>query len=520
MTDFREYFQLPSLNNAIDDDLNNLNKSWNNKDYDSSINYAKSIVESTSKFIYFLIKDKESPNGNLNDVVKTAIQAMGLDYTMAQYQLIKDIINKVGNVRNHTSVSHGTRKLISNNSKEEARFYCALCVDFSTYLLKIYNQKFGARNRICGKIYPENEKNVSLSVEGYNVWLTRTLDYISDASIEFNINVDLEDAINEAADVINKVLPEGANWNDRVRKDKNKFQVNSTKYDRSCDVIFVRVNGGWLINIDNVNDNFLDIEIKSFRPFLSVKEKYELGSKDIILQREKLNNLLSTQNIGAIRKNSTELIKEICSEICFQNDWSIPKGNAEKRVKEVISDFSEIISKSDLLKNVLVAVLKYIQSTSLTLEYLEDYMLYVAIVDDISIFLINLQRAYKRIDQHMPVNIVGGIFDNKKLSFSKIKENKYLDSNPALPALDIELNVEDGIIKKVIFKFKTVSDSTVEFVNSHIRDYLPEDAKYISSKAEYNEYYSKSINKYYKIKYSKGKSKIGLNVELTVDEGK
>ena len=82
------------------------------------------------------------------------------------------------------------------------------------------------------------------------------------------------------------------------------------------------------------------------------------------------------------------------------------------------------------------------------------------------------------------------------------------------------MNVEDGIIKKVIFKFKTVSDSTVEFVNSHIRDYLPEDAKYISSKAEYNEYYSKSLNKYYKIKYSKGKSKIGLNVELTVDEGK
>ena len=89
MTDFRENFQFPSLNDAMDKELYYLDKNWTSGDYDAMLNLAKSIVESTCKFICYQDNPKNDLNGitvvitgKLNhfknrDEMKSAIEARG-----------------------------------------------------------------------------------------------------------------------------------------------------------------------------------------------------------------------------------------------------------------------------------------------------------------------------------------------------------------------------------------------------------------------------------------------------------
>lgn len=142
MTDFRENFQFPSLNDAMDKELYYLDKNWTSGDYDAMLNLAKSIVESTCKFICYQDNPKNDLNGNLDDLLKSMLKVLNIDVSKNDfYSKLKEIITKIGDVRNHTILSHGHRKQNKSIQKEEARFYSSVCIDFSTYFLKIFSRK-------------------------------------------------------------------------------------------------------------------------------------------------------------------------------------------------------------------------------------------------------------------------------------------------------------------------------------------------------------------------------------------
>lgn len=267
MTDFRENFQFPSLNDAMDKELYYLDKNWTSGDYDAMLNLAKSIVESTCKFICYQDNPKNDLNGNLDDLLKSMLKVLNIDVSKNDfYSKLKEIITKIGDVRNHTILSHGHRKQNKSIQKEEARFYSSVCIDFSTYFLKIFSQTKFNRHRIGELIEPENSEYVNLKINGYKVQLRECLGYVNSACIDFYKKIGLESAIQNATAVINAVLPLDADWKNREKREESdiKFKVYSQKYDRDYDVVFEEVNQGWLIYIDNISTEFLDGNVKKF----------------------------------------------------------------------------------------------------------------------------------------------------------------------------------------------------------------------------------------------------------------
>ncbi|WP_173005704.1 hypothetical protein, partial [Lactobacillus helveticus] len=293
-----------------------------------------------------------------------------------------------------------------------------------------------------------------------------------------------------------------SNSNREKREESDiKFKVYSQKYDRDYDVVFEEVNQGWLIYIDNISTEFLDGNIKNFRDFLSIDEKYNFGnsSSNIIKERKELNKLISNKNVTDIRKLSIRLIKDIGKEICNQNNWEKPRGDVKLQVKTVISKFQLIIGRYELLWNVLNKVLEFIMQPKLKLKKSEDYILYAALIDDISIFLINLNTIYKRKKQELSTNVIGGIFNLDDMQdFSNDGDNEFLSTNPVL---DIRLALENGYIEKIAFKFKTLSTRYDEFVNDTIRDYLPSQIESVSSSERVKKYHLIQSNKYCKEEY-------------------
>ncbi|WP_143445849.1 abortive infection family protein [Lactobacillus kefiranofaciens] len=504
MTDFRENFQFPSLNDAMDKELYYLDKNWTSGDYDAMLNLAKSIVESTCKFICYQDNPKNDLNGNLDDLLKSMLKVLNIDVSKNDfYSKLKEIITKIGDVRNHTILSHGHRKQNKSIQKEEARFYSSVCIDFSTYFLKIFSQTKFDRHRIGELIEPENSEYVNLKINGYKVQLRECLGYVNSACIDFYKKIGLESAIQNATAVINAVLPLDADWKNREKREESdiKFKVYSQKYDRDYDVVFEEVNQGWLIYIDNISTEFLDGNVKNFRDFLSIDEKYNFGnsSSNIIKERKELNKLISNKNVTDIRKLSIRLIKDIGKEICNQNNWEKPRGDVKLQVKTVISKFQLIIGRYELLWNVLNKVLEFIMQPKLKLKKSEDYILYAALIDDISIFLINLNTIYKRKKQELSTNVIGGIFNLDDMQdFSNDGDNEFLSTNPVL---DIRLALENGYIEKIAFKFKTLSTRYDEFVNDTIRDYLPSQIESVSSSERVKKYHLIQSNKYCKEEY-------------------
>ena len=209
--------------------------------------------------------------------------------------------------------------------------------------------------------------------------------------------------------------------------------------------------------------------------------------------------MISNKNVTDISKLSIRLIKDIGKEICNQNDWEKPRGDVKLQVKTVISKFQLIIGRYELLWNVLNKVLEFIMQPKLKLKRSEDYILYAALIDDISIFLINLNTIYKRKKQELSTNVIGGIFNLDDMQdFSNDGDNEFLSTNPVL---DIRLALENGYIEKIAFKFKTLSTRYDEFVNDTIRDYLPSQIESVSSSERVKKYHLIQSNKYCKEEY-------------------
>ncbi|HJG16160.1 MAG TPA: abortive infection family protein [Ligilactobacillus salivarius] len=519
MIDFRENFQLPSLNNAIDEELHKLDKSWTSEDYDATLNLAKSIVESTCKFVYYQKNSGVDLTGNLDKLLKNMMKSLNIDIGNNNFFLkLKSIIIKIGEARNHTILAHGHRKQNRLIQKEEARFYSAACIDFSTYFLKVFSKTKSNRYRIGELIEPEGREYINLSIQGHKVQLRECLGYVNFACIEFGEKVSLESAIQNATTVINQVLPRDTDWQNRekIEASDNKFKVYSQGYDRDYDVVFEEVNEGWLICIDNVNTEFTDYSVKGFRDFSSVDKKYSLGnsSLSVIKNRKELNRLISDKNATNIRKLSIKLIKDIVKEVCRQNGWEKPIGDVKTQVRTVASKFKTVIGRDDLLWNVLNEMLELIMQPRLRLEKSEDYILYAAFVDDICVFLINLNTIYKRKEKEIPVNVIGGVFNlDDMLNFSRDGDDSFFSTNPVL---DIKLMVKSGYIEKIAFKFKTISTRYDEFVDDTIRDYFPSQVENVSSDdKDLKKYYLTQLNVYCEEKYSVSDGMLKVVLRLT-----
>lgn len=502
MIDFREEFQLPSLNDAIDDELNRLNESFNKKKYDTAINFGRSVLESTCKFICCKFDNSIDVScDNFDSLIKSTLKCLNLSLNDNLYVKLRELVDIVAKVRNHTSVSHGHREKKKIISESEARFYCSLFVDISIYLLRIDGRKSPYRNKIGEFIDPLNSEYKDLSINGYKVQVRQCLNWVDSACIEFYKDVNLEEAIKLSGDVIDRVLPVETFWKERKEETKNKFKIYSSVYDRECTVVFEKVNNGWLIYIDNINTENISFSIKTFRSFLTVDEKYDSMGRAIISQREEINNEIKTQVYKSLKRNSVNLTKNICSEICNQNEWIDSHGDARTRLNNILSKFLNVIIYPQLLLNVTKEVISYIQFDKLNLVFSDDYVLYSALVDDLSLLLIDLQSMYKRSKNIKLINVIGGKFDqNDSSEFKKLNSSVYISSTVVL---DILLTVQENIIIKIDFKFKTIFNLNDEFVTDTIRDYLPSDSEYKSGNNTYSEYHLDSLNKSFIVKYSK-----------------
>lgn len=519
MIDFRENFQLPSLNNAIDEELYKLDKNWTSEDYDATLNLAKSIVESTCKFIYYQKNSGANSTGNLDELLKNMMKCLDIDIGKNNFfSKLKSLMTKIGDARNHTSVAHGHRKQNRSIQKEEARFYSSVCIDFSTYFLKKFSKSKSSRNRIGELIEPENLEYVNLNIKGYDVQLRECLGYVNSACIEFYEKVSLKSAVRKSTILINEVLPQDADWQNRekIEASDNKFKVYSQGYDRDYDIVFEEVNEGWLIYIDNVTTEFIDYNVKGFRDLSSVDKKYSLGnsSLSVIKDRKELNRLISDKNATNIRKLSIKLIKDIVKEVCRQNGWEKPIGDVKTQVRTVASKLKTVIGRDDLLWNVWNEMLELIMQPRLRLEKSEDYILYAAFVDDICVFLINLNTIYKRKEKEIPVNVIGGVFNLDDMpNFSRDGDDSFLSTNPVL---DIKLMVKSGYIEKIAFKFKTISTRYDEFVDDTIRDYFPGQVESVSSDdKDLKKYYLTQLNVYCEEKYSVSDGMLKVILRLT-----
>lgn len=110
MIDIRDNFQLPGLNDAIDEELYQLNKKWTAEDYDATLSMAKSIVESVCKFICYQKDPRADLTGNLNDLLKNMMNSLNLNIDKNNYFFgLKNIVAEIGEARNHNVLSHGHR---------------------------------------------------------------------------------------------------------------------------------------------------------------------------------------------------------------------------------------------------------------------------------------------------------------------------------------------------------------------------------------------------------------------------
>ncbi|QBX93869.1 hypothetical protein DVH03_05665 [Lactiplantibacillus plantarum] len=134
---------------AINERYSEMNDSYNEQKYGESVNYARSMVESTCKWIFKTMKGYEIDNDGYHPLPELAeITLRTLESELSSQEHITKIFKKlictiveIGKLRNSTSVSHGSSVRTESVTSVEARFVIFAAEDITLTLLDLLFNK-------------------------------------------------------------------------------------------------------------------------------------------------------------------------------------------------------------------------------------------------------------------------------------------------------------------------------------------------------------------------------------------
>lgn len=177
-----------------------MNDCFNKNEYEQCVNYARTMIESTCKYIFQVIEGSsierihgKGPSKNyvsLNDISKYTLKSLNhklLDASNIEYisESMQNLINGIGNVRNGTSTSHGSNKIRRSITPAESKFVIFTSESMVIFLLELlFNKTHSLKENAVGSVitpkdfkrydvgddyirYVENRGNVEISYETF-----------------------------------------------------------------------------------------------------------------------------------------------------------------------------------------------------------------------------------------------------------------------------------------------------------------------------------------------------------------
>jgi len=134
---------------SIDERYSEMNDSYNEERYGESVNYARSMIESTCKWVYKALNDEDIDKDRylgLNKLIKGTLSSLSSELAASErfptvFDKVTDIVTEIGNLRNLTSVSHGSAVRSQTITPVEARFVIFAAEDITLTLLDLLFNK-------------------------------------------------------------------------------------------------------------------------------------------------------------------------------------------------------------------------------------------------------------------------------------------------------------------------------------------------------------------------------------------
>lgn len=476
--DFRNKIQFPSVNDQLDHLFGEIQESHGEEKYEEMVNYSRSLVESTCKFIYFYMNRENLKESNLNTIVKKTLKVLKLNVTSPFYEKLRNIINEVGIIRDRNNISHGIRRKQENLGENEAWLYTVLCVDFCKYLLGVFYSQNVNKNIIGGLIDPLDKRWVDFkSNDGFKIQVRDYLKqyFIGYATITIDKDVELKQVVEIAENSINELLPDDISWESRKQVDPARFQLSSEVFERNYEIKFDKIHKGWIVYLTNINSATLTPANSKYLfkyPF-KVESFYNLND-EILKYRFAINNYFEKKDSKLIRTSAKGLIEKICLEISRNEGFEKPKGDIQEKVSQVVEKLNP--SRPYLLKAVLNELLSFIKFPKLDFTDKLDYLIYAFFVDDLCLYLMKLENNFLANKNNTLKNVIGGILEATEFcNIEKVSECEYIVINDIV---NTKIYLFNEKIKKVSLSFKVPLDKNDEFVTEKIRDYLPNEVEF------------------------------------------
>ncbi|MCH3990663.1 MAG: abortive infection family protein [Lactobacillus sp.] len=157
--DFRKDNEFYPMVTSLEQKRNKMNQRFQQEDYGEAINYARSLIESTCKYVYHELTGTEvaqvkgrkiEPTGeyyiSLNGLISATIEKLSslINYKKSIKEIsddLIDIVRRIGDIRNKSSVSHGSRTRNIEPQKEETLFVISLAEDVCIFLVKLLHAR-------------------------------------------------------------------------------------------------------------------------------------------------------------------------------------------------------------------------------------------------------------------------------------------------------------------------------------------------------------------------------------------
>ncbi len=139
-----------------------MNDSYNEGDFGETVNYARSMVESTCKYTYRQLKgthmDKDFGIKPLPSIVEKCLEVLYKEISLPESyndlaSKMIDTMKELGKIRNKTSVSHGSDVRTEDISAPEAKYAAFMAEGFTVFILELlFNKTHSMKNNAIGSV--------------------------------------------------------------------------------------------------------------------------------------------------------------------------------------------------------------------------------------------------------------------------------------------------------------------------------------------------------------------------------
>lgn len=261
--DFRYTDGLMDVNYSITNKRSLMNDRFQSSQYSEAINYARSMLESTCKYVYHEVTGEEAEIAegrndyislkHLSDVTIDALSPLVSHAELLRSikdNVIKVIVN-IGKIRNNGSASHGSRIRNVEPQREETLYVMGIAENTCNFLLKLlYARTHIEESNVVGGMFNESELgktgkkfasnngDFNYKIEGQTIdvlyWVQDGLVKLVNLTFkkEFYTLATDSESINE---YIDDFLPEDVRGQKKPNGEKS-FTVYSERHDRNFDI--------------------------------------------------------------------------------------------------------------------------------------------------------------------------------------------------------------------------------------------------------------------------------------------